>query len=305
MCPIIPFDFILLEVPFLAFSFFKNVSTFTVVSFDGEKVVECNAHDLRCTRKDAELVEVEFEDGLVVRCTPDHKFLSLTPEVDSETYEAYFKVEWKPAAYLTMKTVRKAYTCPIIKSNIIKLEEVEGVITESDAKNSFVKVISVKHLDYKEDVYCMTVDNTHCFALENGVVAHNCCGHDLARLLAEGFNTRQTDIRPAGSINTAFQLVAVIFQLQSLQQFGGVSATHIDWTMVPYVRKSFRKHWNDGLRYIAFWPVDEKQLVTEDRPINEYIDGDDYKDIYRYALDMTEKELNQAVEAMYHNLNTL
>lgn len=53
----------------------KNVSSFTVISYDGEKKVECNAHDLRCTRQDAELVEVEFEDGLVVRCTPDHKFL--------------------------------------------------------------------------------------------------------------------------------------------------------------------------------------------------------------------------------------
>lgn len=53
----------------------KNVTNFTVVSFDGEKKVECNAHDLRCTRKDAEVVEVEFEDGLIIRCTPDHKFL--------------------------------------------------------------------------------------------------------------------------------------------------------------------------------------------------------------------------------------
>lgn len=137
------------------------------------------------------------------------------------------------------------------------------------------------------------------------VGSHNCLSIPFDDLLANGFNTRQADIRPANSINTAFQLVAVIFQLQSLQQFGGVSATHIDWTMVPYVRKSFRKHWNDGLRYIAFWPVDEKQLVTEDRPINEYIDEDDYQDIYRYAMEMTEKEIMQAVEAMYHNLNTL
>ena len=137
------------------------------------------------------------------------------------------------------------------------------------------------------------------------VGSHNCLSIPFDDLLANGFNTRQADIRPANSINTAFQLVAVIFQLQSLQQFGGVSATHIDWTMVPYVRKSFRKHWNDGLKYIAFWPVDEKQLVTEDRPIDEYLDCDDYQDIYRYAMEMTEKETMQAVEAMYHNLNTL
>lgn len=68
-------------------------------------------------------------------------------------------------------------------------------------------------------------------------------------LLSKGFKTRQTDVRPANSINTAMQLVAVIFQLQSLQQFGGVSASHLDWTMVPYVRKSFYKHFKDGLKY--------------------------------------------------------
>ena len=57
---------------------------------------------------------------------------------------------------------------------------------------------------------------------------HNCLTIPFDDLLAKGFNTRQTDIRPANSIGTAFQLVAVIFQLQSLQQFGGVSASHLD-----------------------------------------------------------------------------
>lgn len=49
---------------------------------------------------------------------------------------------------------------------------------------------------------------------------HNCLSVPFDHLLSEGFNTRQTDVRPAQSINTAFQLVAVIFQIQSLQQFG-------------------------------------------------------------------------------------
>ena len=49
---------------------------------------------------------------------------------------------------------------------------------------------------------------------------HNCLSVPLDDLLANGFKTRQTDIRPANSINTAFQLVAVLFQIQSLQQFG-------------------------------------------------------------------------------------
>jgi len=48
----------------------------------------------------------------------------------------------------------------------------------------------------------------------------NCLSVPFDKILANGFNTRQTDVRPASSISTAFQLVAVIFQLQSLQQFG-------------------------------------------------------------------------------------
>lgn len=131
---------------------------------------------------------------------------------------------------------------------------------------------------------------------------HNCLSVPFDKLLAQGFNTRQTDVRPAQSINTAFQLVAVIFQLQSLQQFGGVSATHLDWTMIPYVRKSFVKHWNDGCKYI------EGTLIKGIPPINASIEDDYFKKMpkaYQYALDMTTKECYQAVEGMYHNLNTL
>ena len=134
---------------------------------------------------------------------------------------------------------------------------------------------------------------------------HNCLSVPFDKLLAEGFNTRQTDVRPANSINTAFQLVAVIFQLQSLQQFGGVSATHLDWTMVPYVRKSFYKHFKDGCAYLYEEPID---IEPFDDITKISIEADDYKyfaKAYKYAMDMTQKELDQAVEGMYHNLNTL
>ena len=139
---------------------------------------------------------------------------------------------------------------------------------------------------------------------------HNCLSIPFDHLLANGFNTRQTDIRPASSINTAFQLVAVIFQLQSLQQFGGVAATHLDWTMVPYVRKSFAKHYRDGLNYIYGKTEVDYEIENMLASASEYSIEDSEYEAYapaaaRYALDMSLKELNQAVEGMYHNLNTL
>ena len=147
--------------------------------------------------------------------------------------------------------------------------------------------------------------------LDNYAVgSHNCLTIPFDKLLAEGFNTRQTDVRPAQSVSTAFQLVAVIFQLQSLQQFGGVSASHIDWTMVPYVRKSFAKHYRDGLSFVE--EISET-TISEEMPCSAAyseigIDDRDYwyrDKAYGYALSMTAREIYQAVEAMYHNLNTL
>lgn len=136
---------------------------------------------------------------------------------------------------------------------------------------------------------------------------HNCLSIPFDKLLANGFNTRQTDVRPAQSVSTAFQLVAVIFQLQSLQQFGGVSATHLDWTMIPYVRKSFYKHYKNGLKYIneSLNPLYKEftERMNDTTPINKYTDA--APKAYQYAMDMTEKEVYQAVEGLYHNLNTL
>lgn len=132
---------------------------------------------------------------------------------------------------------------------------------------------------------------------------HNCLTIPFDDLLAKGFNTRQTDVRPANSVNTAFQLIAVLFQLQSLQQFGGVSASHIDWTMVPYVRKSFRKHFNNGLKYIEEVDLPTQKLAEEVSITDESYTS--HPKAYRYAMDKTYKEASQAAEGMYHNLNTL
>ena len=150
------------------------------------------------------------------------------------------------------------------------------------------------------------------------VGSHNCLSIPFDDLLANGFNTRQTDVRPAGSANTAFQLVAVIFQLQSLQQFGGVSATHLDWTMVPYIRKSFYKHFLDGVKYCQKGQMIGLMGVYEDFDLSDAketwiktqasINDDVFirnEMAYKYAMDMTIKEVHQAAEGLFHNLNTL
>ena len=176
--------------------------------------------------------------------------------------------------------------------------EASSVVTKRLALDYLVSK-KAKENHENNEIYIHDLDSYY-------VGSHNCLSIPFDDLLAKGFNTRQTDVRPAGSVNTACQLVAVIFQLQSLQQFGGVSATHIDWTMVPYIRRSFAKHFKDGLKYCysnSTYDLDTipKELSFDDPEANESYN----KKAYDYAMDMTKKEVHQAVEGLYHNLNTL
>lgn len=188
--------------------------------------------------------------------------------------------------------------------------EASSVVTKQLALDYLISPMAREnHLN--NEIYIHDLDSYY-------VGSHNCLSIPFDDLLANGFNTRQTDVRPAGSANTAFQLVAVIFQLQSLQQFGGVSATHLDWTMVPYIRKSFYKHFLDGVKYCQKGQMIGLMGVYEDFDLSDAketwiktqasINDDVFtrnEIAYKYAMDMTIKEVHQAAEGLFHNLNTL
>lgn len=196
--------------------------------------------------------------------------------------------------------------------------EATSVLTKSYALDYIVSPMA-RDNHMNNEIYIHDLDSY-------AVGSHNCLSVPFDDLLAKGFNTRQTDVRPANSVNTAFQLVAVLFQLQSLQQFGGVAATHLDWTMVPYVRKSLFKHYvleylkeTDEFMSLNILNMDEDEIDQWcDDHKKEYLDkfhltnkdffiGSDKLDkaLYQRALFETRRETYQAVEGMYHNLNTL
>ena len=77
--------------------------------------------------------------------------------------------------------------------------------------------------------------------------------------------------------------------------------------MVPYVRKSFYKHYKDGLKYIeemVDYQIESEFPINFDpttKPIGDNVFWRMPK-AFEYAHKMTEKEVHQAVEGLYHNL---
>ena len=307
----------------------------TQVPFNHEKII--NAIDRAFIEVDGQLYEndTSFEIALEIAKTVERAPYRMTVEEIQDLVEKYLMRSERPDVakayirYRYKKEVAREFKHDFIDAIGEKLEarnvqnqnanidehsfggrvgEASSVMTKRYALDYIMsKKAKENHLNNR--IYIHDLD-------AYAVGMHNCLSIPFDKLLAEGFNTRQTDVRPANSINTAMQLVAVIFQLQSLQQFGGVSATHLDWTMVPYVRKSFWKHYKDGMKYLE-GVTNISTIDTEGNPIDmDKLDwsGKDFtidrerfgsEKAYNYAYDMTVKEIHQAVEGMYHNLNTL
>ena len=239
--------------------------------------------------------------------------------------------------------IKKTYEDKLMAKNVVNqnanIDEYSGGGRSGEAANVYEKQYALEHCMSKLARTNHENNEVYIHDLNKYAIGfHNCLSIPFDDLLSRGFHTRQGDVRPAGSLNTAMQLVAVIFQLQSLNQFGGVSATHLDWTMVPYFRKSFMKH------YIVAWAKSQDSFGDTDfiklydetytdavgvirSVFDEWCDKnkdsffaatglkkDDFRldnkkkldnRLYNSALCDTLQELRQAVEAMYHNLNTL
>lgn len=219
---------------------------------------------------------------------------------DKRNKEREGNIDW-------MKLISEKLQAKNVQNQNANVDEYSFGGRKGEADNVLMREIALNHIGMSKKARDNHLNNrVYIHDLDAYAVGmHNCLTIPFDDLLAKGFNTRQTDVRPANSVNTAMQLVAVIFQLQSLQQFGGVSASHLDWTMVPYVRKSFRKHYIDGLKYIE--NINDQELFNHIPEQAGIEDGEYnvYPKVYKYAMDMTEKEINQAVEGLYHNLNTL
>lgn len=303
----------------------------TLVDFDKQKII--NAINKAFMEVDGQLYETDTaadiandicnlnlpsEVPLSVETIQDQIENYLMRSSRPDVARAYIRYRYKREAARKQKTdfmdaVSEKLECRNVKNQNANVDERSFGGRMGEANRVLTKQYALDYLISEKAKNNHTNNRIYIHDLDSYAVGmHNCLSIPFDDLLAKGFKTRQTDVRPAGSVNTAMQLIAVIFQLQSLQQFGGVSATHLDWTMVPYVRKSFWKHYKNGVEFINSLPLIKVQLPELPDDIDKisiedkiFKKGFFKKIIYQNAIRNTKKEIHQAVEGLYHNLNTL
>lgn len=284
-----------------------------------EKIVEKN--EVRIAKEIARNIERDYLQSGIVPCiegVQDKVENYLMEYKEFETAKAYIKYryEHKKSRELTEELnskIKRIIDCSNITNDNANVDQCSFSGRENRVAEEVNKAYARKNM-VREEVMNAYDDNyiyLHDFSkLPLGL--HNCLFADVGKLLKEGFETRNGGVRGAKSIRSAMQNVAVIFQVQSQVQFGGVGSCCIDYELAPYVKYSLYKHMMKGFVHISRFTKEYTEKLVE-----PFVEGksisvknaeellNNYPKVKEYAFEMLEDEGSQHAEALFHNLNTL
>lgn len=131
-----------------------NVDNIQLYSYDTEnnKTVIANAVNCRCTRENAEIIEIEFENGALIQCTADHLIL----------------------------TSNRGY---------VKADELTADDDVINVAEKGIKIKRIKKLKKRQNVYDLEVPKYHNFSVNGGFIVHNCI--DATRYALEKYYKRR------------------------------------------------------------------------------------------------------------------
>ena len=258
-----------------------------------------------CKQSDHELTVEEIQDMV-------EKGLSSTKRKDiAKVYILYRekrRIEREKQSKIVRAVLRRNTASDVENSNA-NVDERSFSGREKEASSDIQKIIALDYTLSKEisDAHKSMLLYQHDLEKTN-IGQHNCLNIDFKKLFAEGFTTRNGDIRPPSTFATACQLMAVIFQCQSQVQFGGVGSVHADLDLAPFVRKSFIKHFKNYFSDVQDYT--QEQIIKLEKKYKEIsLDNEKIQkeepEAYNFAVKQLEREGRQSAEALFHNLNTL
>lgn len=128
-------------------------------------------------------------------------------------------------------------------------------------------------------------------------------------MLRGGCKIGNADMAEPNSIDVAVGHTIQIIASTSSNTFGGCTVPYLDRDLTPYVRKTFIKQLNKGIKWI------EKKDIKIEHPNEFYFYSDWsnyyegykklYPEAYNFAIEQTEDAVEQAMQALEYEINSL
>lgn len=228
-----------------------------------------------------------------------------------------------------IKTIKEITESELKSSNILRdnANEAGGtpagtygkIASETNKMYNLLNNVSKKYAQEHKSGYL------HIHDLNFYNLTFNCLFAPVGKLLKRGFDSGTGFIRPPKSIQSAASLSAVIFQLQSNQQFGGIACDNFDFDMAPFVDMSFRTNLAVELNRYAEYSEDRAYKDYAGCPADPHVIKNIVKllggvsmntpehllylrfkpSLVKNAIAVTDEQTHQAMEALVHNLNSL
>ena len=214
-----------------------------------------------------------------------------------------------------IKTIKEITESDIKSSNILRDNANESgatpagtygkIASETNKMYNLLNNINRKYAQEHKD------GHLHIHDLNQYNLTFNCLFAPVGKLLKTGFDSGTGYLRSPKSIQTAAALTAVILQLQSNQQYGGIADDNLDYDLAPFVDISFRKNLRNELnRYIEYNPdhedidINDVANVSMNWPV-ELLYAKFPKICVENAIRITDDDTHQAMEGLIGNLNSL
>lgn len=135
----------------------------------------------------------------------------------------------------------------------------------------------------------------------------NCELVNIERMLKGGCNIGNAKMLEPNSVDVAVGHIVQIIASVSSNTYGGCSIPYLDRALVPYIIKSFKKHFTRGLKYIERASQEKIDSILSSEKI-EFSNNNlktNYPLAFEYATDMTEESVKQAMQGLEYEINSL
>ena len=169
--------------------------------------------------------------------------------------------------------------------------------------------------DEIEDVWCLSVEDVHLFMLTNDISTGNCELLNLERMLKGGCKIGNAKMLEPNSVDVAVGHIIQIIASVSSNTYGGCTAPYLDEVLIPYVRKTFMKHFFNGYKFFYGSEIDKKEFLYEIgidyfassetwEKVYNFLEKE-YSKVYNYANELTEESVKQSMQGLEYEINSL